>query len=449
MLTTLGVLKLKNGSDSQELKTIYEEEGLRGKYQFVYVGLAICDELVLVVYPKYFRKRQPTFEQIRQVLRAIRKSSGGISQMAALTEEGLRQNDKVALMLALLEMYGEYGIYTNHQKEYEINGSGAISWDRTINFHHPHLKNGKPVYLEYETGKLTQDNSDYVTRLHKSVLTECSKFMEKSGLADLLALDPIELSDEPVEDFGEKPFIDYQLERESSVQFITWKQELLVMLRRYINDDEAFVESNNITCLGTSSFYHIWEEGCKIAFDDMAGRRLSKLPIKLPSGLREQRDEKLIEIIPSPKWYVYDGEGFRLSGESDTLIPDIVTLWGEGDSADTFAILDAKYYSPSLKGKPRNVPDLGSITKQYLYQSAYKELIKNCGFDHVVNAFLVPCEDEDMRLAGKVEFLDVFEQMPEPFTNDVKMWLVPVEKIWDCYLENKSMGMEEIRRLSE
>lgn len=448
MLTTLGVLKLKASNDSHEYEEPDDGETLRGKYQFVYVGLAICEDLVLVVYPKYF-KEKPTLEQMRKVLRVIRKSSDSISQMAAVTEDGMRQNDKVALMLALLEMYGEYGIYTNHQQEYELNGRGSISWNRTIDYHQPHFKGGRPIYLEHETAKLTQDNSDYVTRLHRSVLTECSNFMEESGLAELLALDSVELSDEPLEDFGEKPFVDYQLERESGVQFVTWKQELLAMLRRYINDEEACVESDSITCLGTSSFYHVWEEGCKAAFNDMVGWRLGRLPVELPADFVSRRDERLIEIIPSPKWYAHDSAGYRPCGESDTLIPDIVTLWGEGGHVDTFAILDAKYYSPSLRGSPRNVPGLESITKQYLYQSAYRDLVEGCDFEHVVNAFLVPCEEGRLRLMGKVEFLDVFKRMPEPFANDVKMWLVPAEEIWDCYLANRRLSETELSKVYE
>ena len=445
-LTTLGVLKLKFSSDSQECEGSSEGENICGKYQFVYVGLAVCDDLVLIVYPKYF-KRTPSLEQVRKVLRVIRKSSGGISQMAAIIEEGMRQNEKVALMLALLDLYGEYGIYSNQRHEYELNGKGSISWNRTISYHQPYFKNGRPIYLEYETAKLAQDNSDYVTRLHKSILTECSAFMEESGLAELLALDPVELSDEAVDDFGDKPFIDYQLERENGVQFVTWKQELLEMLRRYVNDEEMCVESDNIICLGTSSFYHIWEVACKTAFNDMVDWRLGRLPIELPASFKTRSNEQLIEIIPSPKWYAYDGSGYTSCGESATLIPDIVTLWGEAGQVDTFAILDAKYYSPSLEGRPSNVPELGSITKQYLYQAAYRDLVRESGLDHVVNAFLVPCEENDMRLMGKVEFLDVFERMPKPFANDVKIWLIPAEEVWDCYLANKQLADEEARRL--
>ncbi len=47
---------------------------------------------------------------------------------------------------------------------------------------------------------------------------------------------------------------------------------------------------------------------------------------------------------------------------------------------------------------------------------------------------------------GKVELLDVFERMLEPFANDVRMWLVSVEKVWDCYLANKKRVNEETRK---
>ena len=43
-------------------------------------------------------------------------------------------------------------------------------------------------------------------RLHRAVLTECSKFMQDSGLASLLALDEVWLTDATVEDFGDADF---------------------------------------------------------------------------------------------------------------------------------------------------------------------------------------------------------------------------------------------------
>ena len=75
------------------------------------------------------------------------------------------------------------------------------------------------------------------------------------------------------------------------------------------------------------------------------------------------------------------------SKKTDTLNLDLVTLYG-----DTFVILDAtKYYNLDLKDDNLvGQPGLESITKQYLYELAYKKFIKDNEFNNVVNAFLFP-----------------------------------------------------------
>jgi hypothetical protein len=89
---------------------------------------------------------------------------------------------------------------------------------------------------------------------------------------------------------------------------------------------------------------------------------------------------------------------------TDTLIPDIVTV-----TKDIFAIFDAKYYSVTLTEKNINgQPGIESITKQYLYASAYKDLIDECDNSNrkcVCNAFIFPREqDEPAVNAGMVTF---------------------------------------------
>lgn len=437
VLTTRGVLKLKTNNEANEYD-IVEASDAKGAYQFVYVGLAIFEDVVIIVYPKYM-KDTPSPEKIRQVFRVIRKSSGSFSTIAALSEDGIRSNDRLVLMLALLEMYGDYGIYSNFQKEYVANGRGLISWNRTMERCDPFFNDNIPVYFDFETIETTQDRADFITRLHKSVLTTISDFLEQSGLLELLDLDVIDLSDDDLEDLGDSEFLDYKLDQELSIQFVTWKQQLIQLLKRFVNDGEVLVQADDVICLGTSSFYHLWEEGCKAAFDDMLDKPLNKLGLHLNAYWKERSHESLLSIIPRPVWHRWIGGRFAQAGTAATLVPDIITFWIE-ENDRTFAIVDAKYYAPSLIGNPERVPGVESIAKQHLYQAAYKKFVLDNGFTQVINAFVVPTDGDVPALMGKVEFPGVFEDEPEPFSNDVVMWAFPAHHIWDCYLTGHSIS---------
>ena len=127
---------------------------------------------------------------MRQVFRVLRKSGGSYASIAAATEEGMGANDRLALMLSLLEMYDEYGVYSNYVRTI----AGQRVGQHQLGAHHrgrtfPSVRDGRPIYFDYKTVETDADASDFVTRLHRAVLTECSRFMQESGLAQLLALD--------------------------------------------------------------------------------------------------------------------------------------------------------------------------------------------------------------------------------------------------------------------
>ena len=79
-------------------------------------------------------------------------------------------------------------------------------------------------------------------------------------------------------------------------------------------------------------------------------------------------------MIEKPKW---KGNDMEEQDAADTLIPDLVSI-PQIDGTDYFLIFDAKYYNIQLeKGKSlRNNPGVGDVTKQYLYQLAYRNFIK-------------------------------------------------------------------------
>ena len=140
--------------------------------------------------------------------------------------------------------------------------------------------------------------------------------------------------------------------------------------------------------------------------------------------------------IEKPEWT------FTENIAADTLIPDIITLVKIGDKK-LFLILDAKYYYPQLeKGKiPKRQPGIESITKQFLYQLAYKRLIADNEYD-VKNFFILPTEDENIQDKSFVR-MQMFTGEPL-FLEPILVKFIPTKEAYDLYLQNKKFNLKNI-----
>lgn len=439
-LAASGVLKLKTDNRTKE----YEQGNqhvLQGMYQFVYVGIAIFEDLVLVVYPKYLEEEDVTPTLLRTVLKALRKSSKGFAESPFVDESGQMPNNRLALMLTLLEMYEEHGLYENEERILRFNGGGEINWERTIARHDAFLSSGTPIYLDFETDESSLKTADFITRLHRFVLTESSKFLQDNGLNELLGLDELELTDEEFDSLGDFDTMMYKLEQERVVQFVTWKQRVLELLMGYVNAAEILAKSEEVLCLGTTSFYHVWEEACCVALGDISRTPIKKLGIDLKGGWTQKGSKSLLELMPAPRWYRCTKEGEAQCGNAATLIPDALTLWEDGGSW-LFGIFDAKYYTPTLSATVNGAPGVGDITKQQLYQSAYKKFVLENGIHRVVNIFLIPSNGNEISKVGRVEFADVMGLEVSPFVNGVTMYSLPANTVLGCYIRSEKLPDE-------
>ena len=442
-LTTRGVIKLVN-SDIPKDYDIAHPDFRKGLYQFAYVGLSIFEDLVIIVFPKYLDVDTLSESVIRQVFRVIRKAAGGYSQIAAVSEFGSKSNDRVSLMLYLIELYEEYGLYENEVRELRQNGSGQISWDRTIARHTPYVKNGTPVYFDYQTIESVHDKSNLITELHRCILTQCYQFMKDCGLGELLAIDDIDLTGSALDDFGDSGYLMYTLESELDVQFVTWKQDVLRLMLRYLNEDDLLVRSDEVICLGTSSFYHIWELACKTALSDKVSDKIRLLPVTLSEKWKDEKSKTLQEIIANPYWKPADcDKKIALQG---TLIPDIVSVFHHGEKT-LFGIFDAKYYRPFFSSqRVEGLPGIGDITKQYLYQSAYGDFIRDNGFSSVQNAFLMPYAGDGIEYAGSLGF-PLLDKQNQPFKPNIDVFFLPASVVFDCYLDGHPLGNADMNNL--
>lgn len=220
-----------------------------------------------------------------------------------LDQDRTGRTDRLAVIVRLLQLYDECGIYTNFEESRELNGNGIIDWQRTIDTQTPVLPHGRPIYLDVWTRKTRRDEADLVTRLHRAILTECSRFLEDCGLAGLLGIDGVELTGETPSNFGDPDVLDWRLEREWAAQFVTWKQEAIDLMRAYLAGGGIAVAGGDTLRLGTTSYCYAWELACKAVFDDLLGTRLRDLPINLCGGWRGRGDETLLQIILFPGRY--------------------------------------------------------------------------------------------------------------------------------------------------
>lgn len=436
-LASCGVITVSTGA-SFDLSD--NEDAGMGVYQFTWVGVAIFDEQTIICYPKYYGESdKPSLSEMRQVFAVLSKGASGYAPINYFTFDGANSaSGKLALILALIESYGENGIYSNSVRVLRQNGGGTISWERTIAKHDPFISNGVPVYFEYETNETARDTSDFVARLHRCVLTKCSDYLAETGLSELFSIGAIELSSDEIEDFGDENSIVYKLDQERAAQFVTWKQSVIDMLRLFVNGDESFFKPDETICLGTPVFQNLWEDACQTAFGNQLEYKIGSLNLNLADNWKSLANKRLIDVIPKPKWKRITIEGEAECGDCLTLIPDVVALHNDGAGGMAFCIYDAKYYTPILGSSVKGAPGVESITKQILYQRAYRDFVLDNGCSKVINTFLVPRHGGEVRCVGRVEFPGVFDSLGDPFTDGVELWELPAEMLFECYLRGEA-----------
>lgn len=399
-----------------------------GTYQFNYVGVIIIDDLVINCYPKYIPNKKNIQDDFKQVIKVMKKYD-------SLHDDFNYENEEIedisfnllSMMIFFLEDYYEYGVYSNIQNILEINGMGEIDWNRTINYTDPIIKNNRPYYVELYTKHKFDDLYDYFRLLHEYIITKCSKKLEYLGLLELFDLTPVELSDKSQDDFGELNIILEKLEKELHVEFNSHKQKLLKSMHTFLSEENSFTNENYMTLYGTSTYPVIWEEMCKKIFSDKLDKSLKDL------GFKDSKT-KLIDVIKNPQWIYKDIKTHEANG---TFIPDIVTFHD-----NEFIILDAKYYKLKFDEKHLSgQPPLESITKQYLYELAYREFIKEYQFNGVKNAFLIP------KYTGEIENIGIakLEILSNLGLEDIQVIMLPADMINQCYLDNKKISVKDLK----
>ena len=401
------------------------------QYIFKFVGVIILENYVINCYPKYIPNTDNISSDFKQVLNVIKKFKKSHDDFSYENEELKDISfNLLSLMLFFIEDYYENGIYTNIQNILEINGNGEINWDRTINDNFALIKDDKPYYTELQTKYKIDDLYDYFRLLHEYIITDCSKRLEKANLLDYFDLMHVELSDKSLDDFGDKNFILTKLEKELNVEFNTHKQKLLKSMHAYISNKNSFSNENFLTLYGTISYYNIWEEMCSQVFNNKLKKKLGDI-IKDTGNYNSK--SRLIDIIEKPNWKSYEGFSKRAK---ETFIPDLITFYN-GD----FIIFDAKYYNIRFKNNILGgQPGIGSVSKQYLYELAYRDFIDFVDFRGVKNAFLFPTYGLEVENRGFVEL----EMLHGIGLENIQVIMLPAREINQLYLDNKKIDISRL-----
>lgn len=441
LLRSYGVLKIiSKFKDKKELSDIVDVDDEISDidsdsenvyyYIFTFVGIMIVSGIVLKCYPKYIFKNDTPLLQLKQILKVIEKQNKK-EQFIKFHNESLENSsyNLLATILYLYNDYNEYGIYTTTQDIFEVNGNGEINWDKTINEMFTLISNNKPFYPELITRKKIDDDNDYFKILHEVILTQCSKQLKKTGLLELFEFEELNLIEKRIDDLGDKDYILNKILKELNVQFNTRKQLLLKTMYAYIASESELGVNSDFSLYGTNSFHVIWENLCAEVFNNMLNKKLSELSLPLKLKQEYNENHKLISIIEKPNWNNKYGEF-----ESDTLIPDLISIYKDNNQEHKFIIFDAKYYTIKINGKSIvGQPGIESVTKQYLYQLAYKKFLEEHGFEqyNIRNCFLLPTENSEVEELGNVSM----EMLTMLGLEKIQVRLLPAEVVYSKYLK--------------
>lgn len=452
-LKLYGVLKVINITSKQkDLNDLIEDEIVNLNidieeyyYIFKFVGILTVGNIIIKCFPKYLLKNQKPLNEMKQVLKVLRKYNSQEQRINAFNGSDNNVSfNLLSTIIYLLDDYNENGVYSNQQNIIETNGDGEILWDNTINETFPIISNNRPFYTQLQTTNTVNNELDYFSRLHAFVITDCCRKLKEANLLELFEIEDILLSEEDISEFGNIDYILYKINNELNLQFVTRKQMLLKTLYAYLSYSESLVDNFGLSMYGTNSFNLVWEKVCSVVFNNKLSKKLQnlKLPVKLHKDYIEKKEKTLLEIIEKPSWICFDNQETYKKKAKDTLIPDIICLYQKEDSI-CFGIFDAKYYNIILqKNKLDSYPGIGDVTKQYLYQLAYNDFILKHKFKSVQNAFFMPTDNEEPILNGEVE-MNILKGLSDPPLTNILVVKLPAHQIYEYYLKGKHLDIHK------
>jgi len=434
-LYTARILKKKKKEDvdldllvSDVEEDLYSENFDTIVYVFSYVGaIQLYSNYCLLIYPKYMvideihrdvDNRHVKFRQIMDVLENYSYNlSQSISQSNA-TNKGF--HDNLGIQTSLLKDYYNNGLYYSQYEEISVNGPGKVLWNRTITQSQAYILNNIPIYLDNYTLDTKSNDEDIIKLIHMIILSEISRTLDP--ILDIFEWEKIFLSDIYLKDFMDNETINYILTNELNAQYVTSKRNTISLMLRYLNDSSS-VDESELILLGTRAFNLVWEDVCSANYSNVLDKTFDEVGLNTPS--LEFKYEPIRTFVEKPIWCFENGANYIAKS---TLKLDVLSI-----QENSLNIYDAKYYVLNVrKTYLRGEPGINDITKQYLYELAFKEIIDMNKLD-VTNQFIMPIDDSslDNKEIGTVE-LKMFENLG---LKPIKIILRDTETMFIKYLK--------------
>ena len=404
-----------------------------------FVGVVIVGNVAIKCFPKYIKDDEPPLEKMCLIMHVLNKYNNRNQDLSFYALDEKQHFNTLTVMLALLFDYYQYGLYTKEQIIHELNGTGEILWEPTVNNSLVLFNNNRPIYTELITRKRVTDEESFIRKVHAWVLMDCSTTLAEAELLELFGLSPVEEECCERDELGNKEYITKRLQQEVCLQFNTRKQQVLQLLQVYIKEENIRSETSGISAFGTISFNMAWEKACACALGNLLETRCCDLGITLKGRYAEEKMASLTlkEIIDRPEVVTAKKDDKKYyKSDVNLLKPDIVTL-SKDKEAWRMDIYDAKYYLASVDddGTAHNMPGIGDITKEFLYELAYKDFREVHSIEMGKNAFVFPVESGERLLVSKGKIRMKLFQYYEPELQPVTLLFADANQVFECYVK--------------
>lgn len=402
-------LNKKNLNDLITRRILKKEKNL---YSFKFVGIVIIDKISIFVMPKYILKENAPSKalEILKLFKIYKINENLDEEELKSFGENDFEGNIIALLIYILEFYFEYGLYLNDNEINLLNGEGEINWTKTIDDLQPIIIDEDVFYLDFYTTEMEEQQNNYFKNLNKYVINKSIKILSNFGLLEILGFEYVFLEyDDDKYNFDDLKDVEYKIQKELDVQFITNKQNILKAMLAFVKKDYKENTDVKIAFYGTRSFHVIWERVCGFVLDN--------------------KFDKVKNLLDRPIWESISGKKYS----AKTLVPDIIC-----ETEDHFIILDAKYYSIKLDSDNfSGQPGVEDITKQYLYQMAFKEYVKNKKFKNIL---LFPRDSGKVTSFGTVSI----GFLKKENLNDIDLIYMPTQMVYKLYCERKKVGIKNL-----
>lgn len=355
------------------------------KFSVRFVGMIKFNNMIILLYPKYISDMsihsdmKNGYRKMIQIIQVITKYKNRIEQRIFLSHEDFSySDDTLGLKLQILKKYFEIGLYIKNNDITKMNGDGEILWNDTVNFNNAYIVGKVPIYLDLITKEKSINPPNIISEIHKVIVSEISKELEE--FLKIIKFNGEILTHKNLEDLGDRYYLLKTLETAMNTEFVDERVTVLQELILYIKSKSSSTKDGFET-YGTSSFNLVWEDVCKVVYKNHLDYTFKALGLINPEdGLSDFISIK--EYIEKPKWLTPNNDYINASS---TLELDVLNIQN-----GTFNIYDAKYYNIEFEnGKIKGQPGVADISKQYLYQLIFKDVIKLNDLSPT-NSFVIP-----------------------------------------------------------